>query len=340
MALIYFVTNRCNASCKHCFYWDNLNKNYSHELTVPEIDKIAAGVGRLAYLRLSGGEPFLRKDLFEMIERFVEHCSPMYVGIPTNGFYTKRVLAFAERAAQLDTRINIGLSIDALGAEHDRIRVSENAFENAMETFKGLKKLQKTCSNLTLGFITTAIKSNQNGLLELFEYLAALEPDSISCNIVRDDTKAKDEKEIDLTLSHQFNALCDEYNGANKVQRQDLFSRLRQSKTLLAHDIREKVLAENSYQIPCVAGDKMVVLYPEGEVYPCETLEEPLGNVRDFNYNLHELLSNDVATKVQKTIIDEQCHCTHECFISASVTFSKRQMARVVLATINPIAAK
>ena len=329
MAMIYFVTKTCNAKCAHCFYWESLNARRPNELTLEEVDSISASVGRLLYLRLSGGEPFLRKDIFDLVNIFTKNCAPSYVGIPSNGFYTERIVAFAERASELKTRVEIGLSIDDLGEHHDRVRGSKNAFEKAMQTFKALKEVKKHVPNLNVGFITTAIKSNQSRLFELFDYLQALEPDGISCNIVRDDTKVPEEKEIDQDISQRFSDMCDGYGNSRSGQKDDFFSRMRRAKTLLSHEIRQKTLATNSYQIPCVGGTNMIVMYADGEVHPCETLGYEIGNIRDFGLNMKDLLQSERARSIRKKIINEKCFCTHECFTTASITFRKKQLLRV-----------
>lgn len=333
LAMIYFVTKACNCTCAHCFYWESLNKPRPKELTLEEIDKITDSLGKLLYLRISGGEPFIRRDFYEIIEMFVTKCSPSYIGIPSNGFYQERMVAFAEKAAELKTLIEIGISIDDLAEHHDRIRGPKNLFNTAIETFKELKKVKSKNKNLNVGFITTVMKSNMDRLVTLFDYLKELEPDGIACNFIRDDTKVKEEKEIDLEIAYRFASLCDQYNQSSK-QGHNLFGILRQKKSLYAHEIRERTVKTNQFQIPCVAADKIVVLYSEGEVHPCETLGFEIGNIRDYNYSIKKLLDSKRAKEIQTKIIKEKCFCTHECFTSASIVFSSKQMAKVVFKTI------
>lgn len=332
MAMIYFVTKACNCSCAHCFYWESLNKPRSKELTLEELEKITSGLGKLLYLRLSGGEPFVRKDLFEIVRLFVAKCRPSYIGIPTNGYFMERIISFAEKVKTLDTRIEIGISIDDLGEHHDKIRGPKNLFQTAVGTFLELKKIKSP--NLRVGFITTVMKSNQARLFQLFDYLKSLEPDSIACNMIRDDTLVKEEKEIDFETSQRFSDLCDEYNDRRSKQRFDWFQKLRQAKTLYAHEIRRKVIQTNEFQIPCVAGNKIVVLYAEGEIHPCETLGYEIGNIRDYDYDIKKILQSERAKYIREKIIKEHCFCTHECFTSASIVLSKKQMAKVVMKTL------
>lgn len=335
LAMIYFVTKTCNCTCAHCFYWESLNKPRPHELTLQELDKITESLGKLLYLRLSGGEPFIRRDLFELAELFTRKCRPAYIGIPTNGFFTEKIAQFAEKSASLDTRIEIGISIDDLGEYHDKIRGPKNLFNIAMETFRQLKKIKPQVPNLSVGFISTVMKSNNGRLFELFAYLKHLGPDSIACNIIRDDTKVKEEKEIDHEACQRFSDLCDDYNDEQLHRESNLFKRLRQTKTLYAHELRRRTVETNEFQIPCVAGNKIVVMYAEGEVHPCETLGYEIGNIRDYDYDMRKLLQSERAKTIREKIIKEYCFCTHECFTTASIVFSKKQMTKVFARTLH-----
>lgn len=331
MAMIYFVTKTCNCTCAHCFYWESLNKPRPHELTLEELDRITDSLEKLLYLRLSGGEPFIRNDLFEIARLFTLKCRPSYIGIPTNGFFTDKIVSFAQKVSSLNTRVEIGISIDDLGEYHDKIRGPKNLFNIAIATFKQLKIIKAKTPNLGIGFITTVMKSNQERLFELFDYLKDLTPDAIACNVIRDDTKIAEEKEVDLGVCQRFSDLCDDYNKRRSNRRSDLFSQLRQTKTLYAHEIRRKTVETNQFQIPCVAGNKIVVMYAEGEVHPCETLGYEIGNIRDYGYDMKKLLQSDRGKTIREKIVKEHCFCSHECFTSASIIFSKLQMAKVLI---------
>ena len=63
--IIFFITNMCNMRCKHCFYWKNLNTEEG-EMSLEEIRKFALSLKNPMNISLTGGEPFLRKDLVEI----------------------------------------------------------------------------------------------------------------------------------------------------------------------------------------------------------------------------------------------------------------------------------
>ena len=63
--LVLFVTSRCNARCDFCLYKDSVDNptRRSEELTLAEVRRIAEQYGPLHYLAMSGGEPFVRRDI-------------------------------------------------------------------------------------------------------------------------------------------------------------------------------------------------------------------------------------------------------------------------------------
>ena len=120
--LIYFVTAVCNARCKHCFYWAEIESaNARNELKLEEIAKIARSLDPLIYLSIGGGEPFLRSDLTQVVETYYRNSSLQYLNIVTNGVYTERVMKTV--AALLIScprlKIKIQVSIDDCEKAHD-----------------------------------------------------------------------------------------------------------------------------------------------------------------------------------------------------------------------------
>ena len=65
----HFVTSVCNARCAHCFYPINAGKN---ELTLDEIGRFADTLPPIRLLLIGGGEPFLRRDLPEIVKIYFE----------------------------------------------------------------------------------------------------------------------------------------------------------------------------------------------------------------------------------------------------------------------------
>src|SRR5918993_2080274 len=94
--VILFVTSRCNAFCKKCFYHEELNQ--PGDLTFAQIEKISRTMPSITDLWLSGGEPTLRRDLSDIINLFVSNNGVNRIIIPTNGLIKSRVYEVVDRA--------------------------------------------------------------------------------------------------------------------------------------------------------------------------------------------------------------------------------------------------
>ena len=104
---------------------------------------------------------------------------------------------------------------------------------------------------------------------------------------------------------------------------------------------------EDRYQIPCVAGSKLIVVYDSGDVYPCEILETrdfpdevlerfggnfKIGNVRDYDCDLMQMVRSDRGREIVRFILESKCYCTFECAIAASIVFNPRTLIKTAIA--------
>src|SRR5256714_8284665 len=96
--VILFVTSRCNAFCKTCFYHEELNQ--PGDLTFEQIEKVSRTMPPITDLWLSGGEPTLRRDVSQVIEMFVRNNGVRRLIIPTNGLVKARVYEIVDRALE------------------------------------------------------------------------------------------------------------------------------------------------------------------------------------------------------------------------------------------------
>jgi MoaA/NifB/PqqE/SkfB family radical SAM enzyme len=130
------LTWRCNLHCQMCNYWRQERHNaLSPELLRTTVDELAElGCGKI---HLSGGEPLLREDLFELIEYMV--TKGMRVNLTTNGTLLTREKA--QRLAASGAK-SISVSIDSPEAKiHDRIR-AKGAWKRAIRKAKAKTKIR------------------------------------------------------------------------------------------------------------------------------------------------------------------------------------------------------
>ena len=86
--VIFFITSVCNAKCRTCFYWEELNQR--GDLTWDEIQKLSGTMPHFTDLWLSGGEPMLRRELADILHLFYINNGIRWVNLPTNGLLPQR----------------------------------------------------------------------------------------------------------------------------------------------------------------------------------------------------------------------------------------------------------
>jgi hypothetical protein len=72
------------------------------------------------------------------------------------------------------------------------------------------------------------------------------------------------------------------------------------------------------------------VIGSRGEVYPCELLDRPLGNLRDAGLGFQRIWRGGQAEAVRGHIRDTGCFCTYECFLTNSIIFNPRMLPRLL----------
>ena len=339
---IFYPTSRCNLKCSHCFYHDSLNKKFN-ELSVDEIDKITKTMDPILSLILTGGEPYLRHDLDKIVKIFYENTRVPIITIPSNGWYLskmdKQITNMMEWCPYLT--LNQQISIDGIGADHDLIRMdkqvvgSDNSFDRAIKTIHHLKKLQKTYDRINIGIIITFTSQNQKKFKDIIKEIHSLvEPDNISINLVRGDPKQKVNLNLDLELYRDAVKFRDNLYYEKKMSGHSRFkgNKLATAGRIMLNELTNKTFEENKYSTPCYAGNLSGVMYPEGDVYPCEILDDShkIGNIRDFDLNFKKLWLSKKASEEVKFIRKTKCFCTHECFNSVNILFNPKFYPEII----------
>ncbi len=329
--LTFFITARCNAKCKMCFYWKNLNRQ-ANELSLKEIRSISENMGHILWLMLTGGEPFLRSgDLPEIAELFYRNCKPKFITIPTNGLLVDEIEDTTEKILKIckSSDIRIKISLDGVGKENDEIRGVDGGFERAVETYKRLSGLEKKYRNLYTGFTMTLSSFNRQNITGLIDFVTGFKSSiAPAMNYVRGCTRDDLARSISL----------EEFECSYKYLMQKLSKKYKEmslsQKILLASEYTGKEIAveiakKGRMVIPCYAGILSIVITEEGEVYPCEILDKSFGNLRDNDYGIRKILNSKKAASLKKFINDKRCHCTHECNMFVNTLFNPRIYPRI-----------
>ena len=341
---IFYPTNRCNLKCSHCFYHDSLNIRHN-ELSISEIDSFTKTMDPILHLILTGGEPYLRADLDQIIKIFYKNTNAKLITIPSNGWYLDKMYSAINKSltACPDLILNQQISLDGIGIEHDKIRMDKmstvgmNSYERAVEAIKMLKKLKKKYHNrINIGIITTFTSQNQHGFKKTVEhFFNQFQPDNISINLVRGDPKEKVNINLDINLYEDAVKFRDSlyYNNEMNGQKNFIGSKIATATRILLNELVLKTHKDGKYSLPCYAGNISGVMYSEGDVYPCELLDKDhmIGNIREHGLDFKNLWLSVKANKEKKFIKKTKCFCTHECFNHANIAFNPKLFPKILL---------
>ncbi|MBT3968296.1 MAG: radical SAM protein, partial [Gammaproteobacteria bacterium] len=162
--VIWNLIRRCNLTCKHC-YSISADTHFKGELSTEEAYTVLDDLKQygVPVLILSGGEPLLRPDIFEISHR--AKAMGFYVGLSTNG-----TLITEENIQQIaDVGYDyVGISIDGLEQTHDEFRRLEGAFQQSMQ---GIDLCQQ--HGIKVGLRFTLTQENAKDLEPLLELTEA-----------------------------------------------------------------------------------------------------------------------------------------------------------------------
>jgi len=333
---IFYPTSRCNMTCSHCFYHDSLNKRFN-ELTLEEIDRFTKTMDPLLHLIITGGEPYVRSDIDKIVKIFYDNTKVPIISIPSNGFFKdkmiKQITNMMEWCPELV--LNQNISIDGLYDEHEKIRGIKGCFDKAIDTIQALKELQKKYNRINIGTITTFTSQNQHNFVDIIKGIYEIaKPDNIAINLVRGNPKEKVNLNLDINLYREAVKFRDALFYEKKLPGLIRFegNKLATAARIILNEKTQQIYETNEYQMPCYAGNLSGVMYPEGEVHPCEILgkEHQIGNIRDFNLDFRKLWLSQKAKDEVKFIRGTNCFCTHECFNTVNILFNPKFYPKLI----------
>jgi heme d1 biosynthesis radical SAM protein NirJ len=161
--VIWNLIRRCNLTCMHC-YSISTDVDFPGELSTEEVYRVMDDLKgfKVPALILSGGEPLLRKDIFDIADR--AKSMKFYTALSSNGTLIDVPLADRIAAAGFDY---VGVSLDGLRDTHDKFRRKQGAFEASLA---GIKLLHARGVKVGVRFtLTQDNAADLPGLLQLVE---------------------------------------------------------------------------------------------------------------------------------------------------------------------------
>lgn len=322
--VVFFVTERCNANCGHCLlgHW----RRAEDELTLDEIERWVRNMPEFFFLLPTGGEPFLRNDLPQIIRLFAKHCGVSNVGIPTNGLLTDQIVESVERILAENPALDfaVDVSFDGVGEDHDRIRGVPGLFDHAVETARALRLISERNPRFNLNAALTISSFNQKKLSSTLDFIVReLRIGNVNQLLVRGRPRAADALDIDPRNYAALNRRLEQFiaDGVMKgYSGYDIAGGINALKIVRQQTI-EKTLATGSRQVACQAGRLGAVVRADGGLFPCELLDDRIGGLRESGFDFMSIWRSEEAQRVRRKIRDTKCFCTYECFMTLNVLF-------------------
>ncbi len=323
----FFVTRRCNARCHFCFYLSkNGNNRGCHELTLEEIEKISRSMRDLLWLAFSGGEIFLRDDLVDITKVFYDNNKPAIILLSTNGLLPEVVRDGTESILKECGRSTIAVKLSLDGPEelHDFLRGVKGAFRKTLETCRLLGELQDRYANLEVGINTLFCSANQDVMDDLLTFVQGMDHiNTHTVSLIRGDIKDGTLKDVDIRKYEKtIKRMAHDLRTKNAKRYTFRGSRLKAAQDILQRRLTHDTWVGQKRLTPCYAGRLNLVLTEAGDVFACESFNNRMGNVKDTGYDMKKLLKSEDALRVVRSIRENTCYCTHECYMMTNILFN------------------
>jgi len=310
-----------------------------NELSLDEIDAFTKTMDPLLSLILTGGEPYIRHDLDQIARIFYENTKTPIITIPSNGWYLEKMSKQIRNIMKWcpELILNQLISIDGLKEDHDAIRMkglnkgqgAKGSFDKALDAIKLIKELKKEFGRINLGIATTFTSENQNKMKDVIKGIYEIaKPDNITIALVRGDPKEKVNVNLNIKLYQEAVEYRNSLFYEKKMSGHAKFkgNKIATAGRVILNKKVQEIYETGKYQMPCYSGNLSGVMYPEGQVHPCEILDNShmIGNIRDFDLNFKRLWLSQKAKEEVKFIRGTKCFCTHECFNSVNILFNPK----------------
>ena len=292
------ITHRCICRCQMCNIWQIPSEVPDLPLSTWTTLLASPDLRGLRELDITGGEPFLRKDLPELLGWICQAraaCFPKLktVAITTNAILTDRILEVVGGIVGLLQKQGIDLvlacGMDAVGDKHDQIRNYKGGWAKFKTTLAGLKELRKSYPNLLLGIKTTIVPDNVHELDNIVSFARQHDLFTIISPCI---LTANRFGNLDLKGSLSFSE--DDRQLIRKFYESPAFAWNGHRQSML------HLLDTGSAKKPCSAGFNTVFVRHTGEVFPCPLIPTALGNIKSFS--LKQMLSSGPAAQFRKRI--------------------------------------
>jgi MoaA/NifB/PqqE/SkfB family radical SAM enzyme len=312
------ITYDCNQRCKTCDIWQ-INKDKPElrqkEVTLKEFERFAEQNPRLLWICLTGGEPYLKKDMKGFLDACLGIPSLRLISISTNGSIPDKIESDVRHfSSKTNNKVTLSTQVSFEGPEllHDEVSGTPGSYKKALDTLGRLQKIAKEDSRIRYGIGFTLSSFNTGGFLPTVKSLGDRVPPPGQIQVsfgqradyyhwkedrIVEPDKAEWEREVKTFMSLT-----------------DWKDRIRDPYSLVEYLYYHKAVQLHNGRVApkCVACQYTCTMDPYWEVHPCLfKFGQSLGNLKDHDFRLQELV-NETQAKWKPMVA--QCNKTVKCW--------------------------
>lgn len=344
LTLTYSVTAACRSLCKTC----NIGRAYLNDpslaekdLELDEVERVFASLGRLYFLNISGGEPFMRLDLPDIIKLAAIHLKPRLIHIPTNALApraieqsTLKILSHMDAHLPDSVPLSVKPSIDGIGAMHDYVRGIRGNWGKLEETIDRLLAVRAQNPRLHVDLGTVISNLNLHHLEEIEDWVHGRGIESYRHEIAEQRVEFHNIGDPITPPPDVYEELTKRFSKkiVENIHKKAFLTRTTEAVRVTYYQVASEILKQRRQVTPCYAGLSNIHMNYDGTIWPCCILggEQALGNVRDSDYDMPGLLASPQARKAKRYIADGNCACPLANQWLNNVLLTPRHMARAL----------
>lgn len=287
------TTYRCQMRCQMCDIWENPT-NRKDEITAKDLEILP----NFKFVNITGGEPFVRSDLDEIVE--VMSRKSERIVISTSGWHVNKIHKLAEKFPNIGIRV----SIEGLSQKNDELRGRDSSFDRGLKTLLGLQEMGVK----DIGFGCTVSNKNSEDMLWLYRLSKSMGFEFATAAFHNSYYFHKDDNFIDNKdeVINNFHSLIESLMKENSPK-----SWFRAFFNLgLINYIRD-----GKRMLPCEAGSANFFIEPNGDVFPCNGLEERYWKESMGNIHKYETFESLWNSKQANHVRDLVRACPKNCWM-------------------------
>ncbi|MBC8495061.1 glycosyltransferase [archaeon] len=302
--LIIDSTHKCNLRCKMC----DIVLDNKKDLSIEEVKSLIKQGTKWSVknIVMSGGENFIRKDIFEILEYAKKQN--IELGVLTNGIISK---VFFEKLKPylINNNLSLIISLDGKKETHETLR-GKGTYKKTIKTFERLRILKKEYPQINYNSISIILNNNLEELEWLVKILKNFNVNSIQFQpLLANNLTMHERKENSMWIPNERLELLDKnINILKKLKQKNpkLISNSEEELELVKKYFRKQLTKK---YVGCYAASKTMLVSNDGNITACKTA---YGNI---NTPIENVWRSKKAEKARKLVAACDEPCLLPCFV-------------------------